>query len=197
MTKTKSKDDGKSNQKGIEENEKMVKNKKKKNEMMEEGKSNENADRRSRDEERSSEKSGRKNEVENGMTRNGNDTVVRRRGNQEREICNCGRGNPRIQEEEEEEEEIEDEDDEEGKLHWNKCENDDEEEDSDDEYEDDVMVMEDNVGNALSRFVPCNHDHSLCERIVINVSGMRFETQLRTLHLFPETLLGDPFRRIR
>ncbi|ROT79203.1 potassium channel [Penaeus vannamei] len=29
------------------------------------------------------------------------------------------------------------------------------------------------------------------------VSGLRFETQLRTLHQFPETLLGDPSRRIR
>ncbi|CAH0383728.1 unnamed protein product [Bemisia tabaci] len=29
------------------------------------------------------------------------------------------------------------------------------------------------------------------------VSGLRFETQLRTLNQFPETLLGDPARRIR
>ena len=48
-----------------------------------------------------------------------------------------------------------------------------------------------------NRFEPDVHDHSLCERIVINVSGMRFETQLRTLAMFPETLLGDPLRRIR
>lgn len=29
------------------------------------------------------------------------------------------------------------------------------------------------------------------------VSGLRFETQLRTLNQFPDTLLGDPARRIR
>lgn len=48
-----------------------------------------------------------------------------------------------------------------------------------------------------NRFEPDVHDHSLCERVVINVSGMRFETQLRTLAMFPDTLLGDPLRRIR
>lgn len=29
------------------------------------------------------------------------------------------------------------------------------------------------------------------------VSGLRFETQLRTLNQFPDTLLGDPTRRLR
>ncbi|XP_053205945.1 potassium voltage-gated channel subfamily A member 2-like isoform X2 [Panonychus citri] len=47
------------------------------------------------------------------------------------------------------------------------------------------------------RFEPLDHDHHLCERVVINVSGLRFETQLRTLHSFPDTLLGDPNRRMR
>ncbi|CAK1554009.1 unnamed protein product [Leptosia nina] len=46
-------------------------------------------------------------------------------------------------------------------------------------------------------FEPIQHDHDFCERVVINVSGLRFETQLRTLNQFPETLLGDPARRIR
>lgn len=32
---------------------------------------------------------------------------------------------------------------------------------------------------------------------VWQVSGLRFETQLRTLNQFPDTLLGDPARRIR
>ncbi|XP_020773119.2 potassium voltage-gated channel subfamily A member 1 [Boleophthalmus pectinirostris] len=36
-----------------------------------------------------------------------------------------------------------------------------------------------------------------CERVVINVSGLRFETQLKTLTQFPDTLLGDPDKRIR
>ncbi|XP_055978984.1 potassium voltage-gated channel subfamily A member 3 [Sorex fumeus] len=35
------------------------------------------------------------------------------------------------------------------------------------------------------------------ERVVINISGLRFETQLKTLRQFPETLLGDPARRVR
>ncbi|CAN0192560.1 unnamed protein product [Lampetra fluviatilis] len=39
--------------------------------------------------------------------------------------------------------------------------------------------------------------HDFCERVVINVSGLRFETQLRTLAQFPDTLLGDPQKRMR
>ncbi|XP_072129145.1 potassium voltage-gated channel subfamily A member 1-like [Mobula birostris] len=41
------------------------------------------------------------------------------------------------------------------------------------------------------------HHHECCERVVINVSGLRFETQIKTLRQFPDTLLGDPQRRIR
>ncbi|XP_062396082.1 potassium voltage-gated channel subfamily A member 2 [Sardina pilchardus] len=40
-------------------------------------------------------------------------------------------------------------------------------------------------------------DHECCERVVINISGLRFETQLKTLSQFPETLLGDPKKRMR
>ncbi|XP_053115635.1 potassium voltage-gated channel subfamily A member 7 [Hemicordylus capensis] len=36
-----------------------------------------------------------------------------------------------------------------------------------------------------------------CERVVINISGLRFETQVKTLRQFPDTLLGDPRRRIQ
>ncbi|XP_026773972.1 shaker-related potassium channel tsha2-like [Pangasianodon hypophthalmus] len=35
------------------------------------------------------------------------------------------------------------------------------------------------------------------ERVFINVSGLRFETQLQTLSRFPNTLLGDPHKRTR
>jgi len=35
------------------------------------------------------------------------------------------------------------------------------------------------------------------ERIVINISGMRFETQLKTVSLFPDSLLGDPKKRAK
>lgn len=38
---------------------------------------------------------------------------------------------------------------------------------------------------------------ALTERLAINVSGMRYETQLRTLAQFPDSLLGDPQRRVR
>ena len=55
----------------------------------------------------------------------------------------------------------------------------------------------DSGGPLFPRFEPMDHDHSLCERVVINVSGMRFETQLRTLNNFPESLLGHPERRRR
>ncbi len=35
------------------------------------------------------------------------------------------------------------------------------------------------------------------ERITINVSGLRFETQAKTLQQFPDTLLGNPEKRLR
>ncbi|XP_071258280.1 potassium voltage-gated channel subfamily A member 1-like [Salvelinus alpinus] len=40
-------------------------------------------------------------------------------------------------------------------------------------------------------------EYVCCERVVINVSGLKFETQLKTLTQFPDTLLGDPDKRIR
>nr|XP_033816560.1 potassium voltage-gated channel subfamily A member 7 [Geotrypetes seraphini] len=41
------------------------------------------------------------------------------------------------------------------------------------------------------------HQKNCCERVVINVSGLRFETQVRTLGRYPSTLLGDPCKRIQ
>ncbi|KAI7814150.1 potassium voltage-gated channel subfamily A member 1 [Triplophysa rosa] len=41
------------------------------------------------------------------------------------------------------------------------------------------------------------NEYGCCERVVINVSGLKFETQLKTLAQFPDTLLGDPEKRIR
>ncbi|XP_019711610.1 potassium voltage-gated channel subfamily A member 10 [Hippocampus comes] len=35
------------------------------------------------------------------------------------------------------------------------------------------------------------------QKVIINVSGLMFETQLSTLNRFPETLLGDPAKRMR
>lgn len=43
----------------------------------------------------------------------------------------------------------------------------------------------------------CRSGWALTERLAINVSGMRYETQLRTLAQFPDSLLGDPHRRLR
>ncbi|CAL4122226.1 unnamed protein product, partial [Meganyctiphanes norvegica] len=39
------------------------------------------------------------------------------------------------------------------------------------------------------------NDHNSCQRVIINVSGLKFETQLRTLNQFPNTLLGEASRR--
>ncbi|KAI1893078.1 hypothetical protein AGOR_G00140170 [Albula goreensis] len=33
------------------------------------------------------------------------------------------------------------------------------------------------------------------QKVIINIAGLRFETQLKTLDQFPETLLGDPLKR--
>ncbi|KAJ7998739.1 hypothetical protein DPEC_G00208000 [Dallia pectoralis] len=35
------------------------------------------------------------------------------------------------------------------------------------------------------------------QKVVINISGMMFETQVKTLSQFPDTLLGDPAKRMR
>ncbi|KAM4722472.1 potassium voltage-gated channel subfamily A member 4 [Rhinophrynus dorsalis] len=48
-----------------------------------------------------------------------------------------------------------------------------------------------------SGYHPVYSEFECCERVVINVSGLRFETQLKTLTQFPETLLGDPEKRMR
>ena len=40
-------------------------------------------------------------------------------------------------------------------------------------------------------------ENEFSARVVINVSGLRFETQLKTLDQFPDTLLGDSLRRNR
>lgn len=43
---------------------------------------------------------------------------------------------------------------------------------------------------------PFNFNQLVCF-FIPQVSGLRFETQLRTLNQFPDTLLGDPARRLR
>ncbi|XP_038841493.1 potassium voltage-gated channel subfamily A member 1-like [Salvelinus namaycush] len=51
--------------------------------------------------------------------------------------------------------------------------------------------------HSLDRYERNQPDHEGCERVVVSISGLRFETQLKTLSQFPETLLGDPNKRIR
>uniref|UniRef100_A0A286XQP5 Potassium voltage-gated channel subfamily A member 4 n=1 Tax=Cavia porcellus TaxID=10141 RepID=A0A286XQP5_CAVPO len=88
--------------------------------------------------------------------------------------------------EEEDEDEDEDEEEEEGRFYYS-------EEDRGDECSyTDLLPQDDGGGGggySSVRYSDC------CERVVINVSGLRFETQMKTLAQFPETLLGDPEKR--
>ncbi|XP_061493871.1 potassium voltage-gated channel subfamily A member 1 [Rhineura floridana] len=53
-------------------------------------------------------------------------------------------------------------------------------------------------GHPQDSYQPGVHDdHGCCERVVINIAGLRFETQLKTLAQFPNTLLGNPKKRMR
>ncbi|KAM6437064.1 potassium voltage-gated channel subfamily A member 1 [Liasis olivaceus] len=53
-------------------------------------------------------------------------------------------------------------------------------------------------GHPPDSYRPGAHeDHECCERVVINIAGLRFETQLKTLSQFPNTLLGNPKKRMR
>ncbi|KAG7455932.1 hypothetical protein MATL_G00246380 [Megalops atlanticus] len=52
-------------------------------------------------------------------------------------------------------------------------------------------------GHPQDAYPPDHDDHECCERVVINIAGLRFETQLKTLAQFPETLLGNPKKRMR
>ncbi|XP_018611193.2 potassium voltage-gated channel subfamily A member 1 [Scleropages formosus] len=52
-------------------------------------------------------------------------------------------------------------------------------------------------GHPQDNYPPDHDDHECCERVVINIAGLRFETQLKTLAQFPETLLGNPKKRMR
>jgi len=51
--------------------------------------------------------------------------------------------------------------------------------------------------DGASQILTDDHDCSTsgCQRVILNVSGQRYETQLRTLARFPNTLLGDPVKR--
>lgn len=53
------------------------------------------------------------------------------------------------------------------------------------------------AGAARAMEPRCPPPCGCCERVVLNVAGLRFETRARTLGRFPDTLLGDPARRGR
>lgn len=60
-----------------------------------------------------------------------------------------------------------------------------------------VATASEYLAPACTEHLPRDHDCQLegCQRVIINVSGLRFETQLRTLDRLPHTLLGDPEKR--
>ncbi|XP_034273101.1 potassium voltage-gated channel subfamily A member 4 [Pantherophis guttatus] len=92
-------------------------------------------------------------------------------------------------EEEDEDVDGEDEEGEERIFYYNN-------EDGEDELSFTEQPPEDGVGPGSYSSVRYS-EYECCERIVINVSGLRFETQMKTLAQFPETLLGDPAKRGR
>ncbi|XP_048883944.1 potassium voltage-gated channel subfamily A member 1 [Brienomyrus brachyistius] len=57
--------------------------------------------------------------------------------------------------------------------------------------------MDEASGHPQDAYPPDHDDHDCCERVVINIAGLRFETQLKTLAQFPDTLLGNPKKRMR
>ncbi|XP_057689456.1 potassium voltage-gated channel subfamily A member 1 [Corythoichthys intestinalis] len=67
--------------------------------------------------------------------------------------------------------------------------------DGDDDDDDETVSITDR--RPQSGYANIYSELGCCERVVINVSGLKFETQLKTLTQFPDTLLGDPDKRIR
>uniref|UniRef100_A0A8C4VFX7 Potassium voltage-gated channel subfamily A member 4 n=2 Tax=Gopherus evgoodei TaxID=1825980 RepID=A0A8C4VFX7_9SAUR len=96
-----------------------------------------------------------------------------------------------LSEEEEEDEGEDEEDEEEGKFFYS-------DEDDVDEFSYLDQPPDDGGGGGPGGYSTVRYsEYECCERVVINVSGLRFETQLKTLAQFPETLLGDPAKRGR
>ncbi|XP_043932371.1 potassium voltage-gated channel subfamily A member 10 [Protopterus annectens] len=71
-----------------------------------------------------------------------------------------------------------------------------------------LLVNNENSNNetVFSRFTKeCNDSFGMDplgieegdQRVIINIAGLRFETQLKTLNEFPDTLLGDPQKRMQ
>ncbi|XP_061689428.1 potassium voltage-gated channel subfamily A member 3-like [Syngnathoides biaculeatus] len=64
-------------------------------------------------------------------------------------------------------------------------------------HDDDMTVENMPGGPPPNRNQSPQYHLGCCERVVVNISGLRFETQLQTFNQFPETLLGDPRKRMR
>ena len=89
--------------------------------------------------------------------------------------------------EEDEEEDDEEDEEEEGRFYYS-------EEDHGEECSYTDLLAQDDGGGGGGGYSSVRYS-DCCERVVINVSGLRFETQMKTLAQFPETLLGDPEKR--
>ncbi|XP_073514179.1 potassium voltage-gated channel subfamily A member 4 [Phyllobates terribilis] len=72
-----------------------------------------------------------------------------------------------------------------------------EEEEEEDEEEEEEADKKLYLADSSPGYHPVYSEFECCERVVINVSGLRFETQLKTLSQFPDTLLGDAEKRMR
>ncbi|CAG7718215.1 unnamed protein product [Allacma fusca] len=59
-----------------------------------------------------------------------------------------------------------------------------------------LLALPTKTKSITSPEIPISHDHQNCSRIRLNVGGRLYETQLRTLNRFPQTLLGNPERRL-
>ncbi|KAM9814714.1 shaker-related potassium channel tsha2-like [Syngnathus typhle] len=60
-----------------------------------------------------------------------------------------------------------------------------------------MTVVSQENRDETAAVTPLLEEQECSERVVINISGLRFETQVKTLSRFPSTLLGDPRKRMR
>ncbi|XP_058841651.1 potassium voltage-gated channel subfamily A member 1-like [Acipenser ruthenus] len=60
----------------------------------------------------------------------------------------------------------------------------------------DALLRADHSPHLLDEDI-LDMDGENSERVLINIAGLRFETQLGTLNQFPDTLLGDPHKRVK
>uniref|UniRef100_UPI00358E192B potassium voltage-gated channel subfamily A member 1-like n=1 Tax=Myxine glutinosa TaxID=7769 RepID=UPI00358E192B len=61
--------------------------------------------------------------------------------------------------------------------------------------QEDMQDVDSLPNGKRSEDAPASSSHEEEEYVIVNISGMRFETAERTLANFPNTLLGDPARR--